>query len=90
MENLFLFIINIDIYFLVIIEAMIISIFTNLIGIILYYITVPLLQKIYISFVLSFKEIIYIQSIITILVFSLININAVQIFKRNVRFNGRR
>ena len=81
---------NIDIYFLIIIEAMIISIFTNLIGIILYYITVPLLQKIYISYVLSFKEIIYIQSIITILVFVLININVVQIFKRNVRFNERR
>ena len=81
---------NIDIYFLIIIEAMIISIFTNLIGIILYYITVPLLQKIYISYVLSLKEIIYTQSIITILVFVLININSIQIFKRNVGFKERR
>lgn len=79
---------NIDIYFLIIIEAITISILTNLVGIILYYITVPLLQKIYISYVLSIKEILSIQSIITILVLILINVNIVQVFKRNQKFNG--
>lgn len=81
---------NISIYFIITLEALIITIFTSFIGILLYYSTIPLLQKIYISYVLSLKELICIQSIIVFLVFFLININIIQLFRRNLRHIGRR
>lgn len=81
---------NRSIYFIITLESLIITIFTSIIGILLYYITSPLLQKIYISYILSFKEIICIQSIIVFLVFFLTNINIIQIFRRNSKYIGRR
>jgi len=81
---------NSNIYFIIILEAISISVISSIVGILLYYITVPLLQKIYISYVLSIKEIICIQSIIVFLVFILTNINILQIFKRNSKYIGRR
>ena len=81
---------NITIYFIVVLEALIISIFTNILGIILYYITTPLLNKIYISYVLNLREIIYIQSIIILLTFILVNINVITIMRKNAKYLGRR
>lgn len=77
---------NQSIYMIISLEAIIISVISCIFGIILYYLTVPLLQKIYISYVLSLKEIIYIQSIVVLLVFILTNINIIQIFKRNSKY----
>lgn len=81
---------NSIIYSIIILEALFIALITTSLGIVLYYLSIPLLQKIYISYTLSFTEIISIQGIILLLIFVLINLNIIKIFTRNTRYIRRR
>lgn len=78
------------IYFIIVIEALLLCIVSIILGVILYYLTIPLLQKIYINYVLKISEIIMIQSIIIVLVFLYSSFEAFRMSKINPRYIERR
>lgn len=79
-----------NIYSIVIIEALLIGLFAVTMGSIIYYLTTPLLKKIYISYVLNIKEMLLIQVIILLAVILNTTFKAIKISKVNPKYIERR
>ena len=81
---------SLNIYLIVIIEAILIGLLAITTGSIIYYLTTPLLNLIYISYVLDIKEMFLIQGIILLVILLNTSFKAAKISKVNPKYIERR
>ena len=79
-----------SIFIIIIMEAILIALLAIIIGITIYYITTPLLNSIYINYILDIKEMFLIQGIILLVVLLNTSLKAVKISKVNPKYIERR
>ena len=77
---------NLQLYFLIVIEAMLICITSLIISIVFYYISVPALKLLYIDYILNFFEILTIGIIILLLVYINVHLIIRKILKKEIRY----
>lgn len=77
---------NLQLYFLIVIEAMLICITSLIISIVFYYISVPALKLLDIDYILNFFEILTIGIIILLLVYINVHLIIRKILKREIRY----
>ena len=77
---------NLQLYFLIVIEAMLICITSLIISIVFYYISVPALKLLDIDYILNFFEILTIGIIILLLVYINVHLIIRKILKKEIRY----
>lgn len=77
---------NLQLYFLIVIEAMLICITSLIISIVFYYISVPALKLLDIEYILNFFEILTIGIIILLLVYINVHLIIRKILKKEIRY----
>ena len=78
------------IYLLVVLEATIIALISTFLGSLIYYLSTPILKNIYINYVLSFVDIVFIQGIIIFIVFFITSFKALKMSKLSPKYMERR
>lgn len=77
---------SIKIYMIIMLEVMIIALFSIIVGYLMYYISIPIFKSIYIEYVLKMEDVLLIQSIMLIIIFIITTFQALKISKQSPKY----
>ena len=77
---------SIKIYMIIMLEVMIIALFSIIVGYLMYYISIPIFKSVYIEYVLKMEDVLLIQSIMLIIIFIITTFQALKISKQSPKY----
>jgi len=77
---------SIKIYMIIMLEVMIIALFSIIVGYLMYYISIPIFKSVYIEYVLKIEDVLLIQSIMLTIIFIITTFQALKISKQSPKY----
>lgn len=77
---------SIKIYIIIMLEVMIIALFSIIVGYLMYYISIPIFKSVYIEYVLKMEDVLLIQSIMLTIIFIITTFQALKISKQSPKY----
>lgn len=77
---------SIKIYMIIMLEVMIIALFSIIVGYLMYYISIPIFKSVYIEYVLKMEDVLLIQLIMLTIIFIITTFQALKISKQSPKY----